>query len=301
MRSLPAFFEPGPRLELMDEQGIDRTLMFPTLASLVEDRFRDDPDAIHVLIHALNEWIHDTWSFDYANGRIITTPVITLPIVERAIAELDWVLERGARTILIRPAPVPGFSGPRSFALPEFDPFWTRVVDAGIPVCMHGSDSGYARQAELWDGAGEFRPFSQSAFRFFWAKAHVPMSDVLGSAVCHGLLTRFPGLKILSVENGSNWLARLLEVLDDVYTHHPQQFVENPIDSVRRSLFLHPFWESDLHGLLDALPTDHILFGSDFPHPEGLADPLSYVDELSAFSDEDVRKIMGANLTSLIG
>jgi predicted TIM-barrel fold metal-dependent hydrolase len=49
------------------------------------------------------------------------------------------------------------------------------------------------------------------------------------------------------------------------------------------------------------LPTDHILFGSDFPHPEGLADPLSYVDELSAFSDEDVRKIMGANLTSLIG
>ena len=32
--STPTFREPAPRLELMDEQGIDRTLMFPTLASL---------------------------------------------------------------------------------------------------------------------------------------------------------------------------------------------------------------------------------------------------------------------------
>ena len=34
---------PAPRIELMDEQGIDRALMFPTLASLVEERMRDDP------------------------------------------------------------------------------------------------------------------------------------------------------------------------------------------------------------------------------------------------------------------
>src|SRR5437868_3122028 len=32
MRSIPAFREPGPRVELMDEQGIDRSLLFPTLA-----------------------------------------------------------------------------------------------------------------------------------------------------------------------------------------------------------------------------------------------------------------------------
>ncbi len=44
MRSVPAFREPGPRLELMDEQGIQRSLMFPTLASLLEERMRDDPD-----------------------------------------------------------------------------------------------------------------------------------------------------------------------------------------------------------------------------------------------------------------
>ena len=87
MRSIPAFREPGPRLELLDELGVQRTLMFPTLASLIEERMRDDPELIHVVIHALNEWIHETWSFNYKD-RIFTTPVITLPIVDKAIAEL---------------------------------------------------------------------------------------------------------------------------------------------------------------------------------------------------------------------
>src|SRR5713101_1109488 len=43
MRAIPASREPGPRVELMDEQGIDQTLLFPTLASLLEERMRDDP------------------------------------------------------------------------------------------------------------------------------------------------------------------------------------------------------------------------------------------------------------------
>ena len=94
MRSIPAFREPAPRLQLMDEQGIDRALMFPTLASLVEERLRDDPEATHAVVHALNQWIYETWQFDY-EGRIFATPVITLPIVERAMEELDWVVRAG--------------------------------------------------------------------------------------------------------------------------------------------------------------------------------------------------------------
>jgi predicted TIM-barrel fold metal-dependent hydrolase len=43
-----------------------------------------------------------------------------------------------------------------------------------------------------------------------------------------------------------------------------------------------------------------VLFGSDYPHPEGLADPVSYVDELAGLSDEKIRKIMGGNLAKLM-
>ncbi len=64
--------------------------------------------------------------------RIFTTPVITLPNVDKAIEELEWVAERGVMAVLVRPAPVPGYKGPRSFALPEFDPFWKRVVERSL-------------------------------------------------------------------------------------------------------------------------------------------------------------------------
>ena len=131
MRSIPAFREPAPRIELMDEQGIDRALMFPTLASLIEERMRDDPAMCHAVIHSLNQWIHETWQFDY-EGRIFATPVITLPDRRQGLEELEWVVERGAKAVLIRPAPAWGYQGPRSPGLPEFDPVWEKVVE---PTC----------------------------------------------------------------------------------------------------------------------------------------------------------------------
>src|SRR5580765_1194154 len=59
MRSIDAYFAPGPRLELMDELGIDRAIMWPTLASLLEERLSDDPRATHAVIHAFNQWMHE--------------------------------------------------------------------------------------------------------------------------------------------------------------------------------------------------------------------------------------------------
>ncbi|MCY3961582.1 MAG: amidohydrolase, partial [bacterium] len=55
--ALPGFFSPEPRLELMDELGLDYAMMYPTLASLVEERFRDAPDECHLVLHALNQWM----------------------------------------------------------------------------------------------------------------------------------------------------------------------------------------------------------------------------------------------------
>src|SRR5688500_17741471 len=103
IKCLPAFRRPEPRIELMDQQGVDKTIMFPTLASLLEERLRDDPDLTHVVVHSLNQWIHDEWQFNHED-RIFTTPVVTLAVVEKAIEELEWCVERGAKTILVRPA-----------------------------------------------------------------------------------------------------------------------------------------------------------------------------------------------------
>ena len=301
MRSIPAFREPAPRLELMDELGIQRSLMFPTLASLLEERMRDDTELIHVVVHSLNQWIDDVWSFNYKD-RIFATPVISLPIVDKAIEELNWVYERGARAVLVRPAPVPGFRGPRSFALPEFDPFWKRASDLGVLIAMHSSDSGYARYQQEWEGSKtEMLPFVTNVFRMMgqWR----PVSDAVASWVCHGGLFRHPELKVAVIENGSAWLVPLLNELGDAYKKAPEGFLGNPVDEVKNRIHISPFWEEDLGELSSIVGVERVLFGSDYPHPEGLAEPARYIDvlnERTKLTDEEKAKIMGGNLARLM-
>jgi predicted TIM-barrel fold metal-dependent hydrolase len=304
IRSLPAFREPEPRLKLMDELGIDRALMWPTLASLLEERLRDDPPATHAVVHALNQWMHEHWTFNYED-RIFPTPVITLPIVERAIEELEWVLERGAKIILVRPAPAWGFMGPRSPALPEFDPFWKRVEEAGLLVGMHASDSGYQRYANEWEGIrdGEMLPFKGRLSGFAAITGHQgrPIIDTVASLIGHGLCSRFPKLKFTPVENGSNWVRPLMADMEHAWEHDPKAFDENPVEVFKRNIWVHPFHEEDPRGLIEMLGADRVLFGSDYPHPEGMADPISFVDELEGLPHDTVAKVMGGNLSKLMG
>lgn len=298
IKSPPAFREPASRLQLMDEQGLDRTLMFPTLASVLEERMKHDPEMMHAAIHSLNEWMYETWQFNYAD-RIFTTPVITLPIVDKAIEELQWVVERGAKVVLIRPAPVPGFRGPRSFAQPEFDPFWEKVVEADILVALHSSDSGYERFTNEWIGSTtEMLPFEPNAFRML--SSWRPIEDAVASLICHGALARFPQLKIAVVENGASWVEPLLKSMKDLYKKMPQDFPENPVEAMRRSIHISPFWEEDYGRLAELLGPDRVLFGSDFPHPEGLGDPVKFVEELGHLDAELLGKVMGGNLARLM-
>ncbi len=118
--------------------------------------------------------------------------------------------------------------------------------------------------------------------------------------VCHGAFSRFPDLKVAVVENGSSWVAPLLESLSDVYKKHPQGFSEHPVDTIKRNLYISPFWEEDLGALAELVGEDHVLFGSDYPHPEGLADPASYTKQLEGLPEEWIRKIMGENLARLM-
>jgi predicted TIM-barrel fold metal-dependent hydrolase len=299
MKCIPAFREPGPRVELMDELGVDQSLMFPTLASLLEERMRDDPKLIHAVIHSLNEWLYEQWTFNYED-RIFTTPVISLPILDKALEELEWVLERGAKTVLVRPAPVPGFSGSRSFGFEEFDPFWQACVDADLLVSMHASDSGYARYQSDWTGPQEMLPFKLDPFRLMMHGKRA-IEDTMAALTCQGVFTRFPDLRIASIENGGDWVVPFLHHLADVHRKMPQAFPEDPVEAFKRNVWISPFHEDDLGALIDVMGVDHILFGSDYPHPEGLADPCSYLDHLPDDLPEGaLEKIMGANLGKIM-
>jgi predicted TIM-barrel fold metal-dependent hydrolase len=297
----PAFREPAPRLAVLDELGVHRALMFPTLANLLEYSLDGDPDLTHVAIHAVNEWLHDVWTYDYQD-RIFAVPVITLPIVEEAIKELEWVLERGTKAILVRPAPATGLRGSRSIGLPEFDPFWARVQEAGIPVCMHASFPPLSSYYETWEPGRSDSAFKPTPLKNLLLQ-HREIEDALAALLCQNTLSRFPDLKIFSVENGASWVGHLLEQLDLTYRKMPQEFDEDPVHVFRRNVYVSPFWEDDIASLVELVGPNHVLFGSDYPHPEGLAEPLEYLDYLdkSNIDDADQRRIMSENGNRLLG
>jgi predicted TIM-barrel fold metal-dependent hydrolase len=80
----------------------------------------------------------------------------------------------------------------------------------------------------------------------------------------------------------------------------PQDFPEEPIAAMRRCIHISPFWEEDYGHLAELLGEDRVLFGSDFPHPEGLGDPIAYVGDLDHHGEALVRKFMGDNLARLM-
>lgn len=295
----PAYRHSADRLALMDEQGLHAALLHPTLASAMEHRMKHDAELLHAVVHAFNEWLEEEWGFHHAE-RIFAVPMMSLMDVERACAELEWCLARGAKAVGLRPAPVPGYKASRSPGAPEFDPWWARVAEAGVAVVVHSSDSGYEEYAAHWDGEEEYHPFQPSPLRHI-LMADRPIFDTMAALVCHGVFARHPGVRVLSVENGSGWVRPLLEKLERTARLMPWGFREPPRETFRRHVWVAPFYEEDIPGLARDVGVEHVLFGSDFPHPEGLAWPLSFLDELEGFGPEDTRRIMSGNLAGLLG
>nr|MDT0665856.1 amidohydrolase family protein [Micromonospora sp. DSM 115978] len=56
-----------------------------------------------------------------------------------------------------------------------------------------------------------------------------------------------------------------------------------------------------LDGLVDLMGADRVCFGSDYPHPEGLAEPLSFAQQLKHLPAADVERIMSTNMFELLG
>jgi predicted TIM-barrel fold metal-dependent hydrolase len=290
------------RVVKMDEQGLDAALLFPTFGCGVEQALVHDVPATMASLAAFNRWLEDDWGFSY-KGRIIAAPMISLADPDAAVVEVDRVLGRGARLVHVRPAPVPS-GGPKGRSLGDkaHDPVWARLAEAGVPAAFHLGDSGYnATLGASWGGAEEFAPFREPDILGHVIIGDRAIHDTMASLIVDGVFARHPGLKVMSIENGSDWVFPLLKALKKQANQTPWVFADAPLDTVKQHIWVTPYYEEDIRRLADTIGVGHVLFGSDWPHGEGLADPVTFTQELVDFTPGEVHRIMRENCAELLG
>ncbi len=293
----PAYRDRDARLSLMDGQGIERAFFFPTLGVGMEEALKGDLPAQQAAFRAFNRWLEDDWGFSYRE-RIFAAPYITLSSVENAVAELEWAIERDARVVCMVAGPIWTATGNKSPADPAFDPFWARVNEAGLTVAYHGGDYGYGKYMEDWGESGALESFKNTPLKGIMLGNRAPF-DTMAALICHRLFERFPGVRVCSVEQGSNWVPWLFQSFRRSWGQAPSAYAEDPIETFRRHIWVSPFHEDDVLELRELLGADRLLMGSDYPHAEGLADPTEYVNELKGFEDDEIRLVMRENAIGL--
>jgi predicted TIM-barrel fold metal-dependent hydrolase len=191
----------------------------------------------------------------------------------------------------------PGFS--RSPGDRAHDGVWGRLADAGITVAFHSGDAGYNRYAEDYGCGGEMEAFRNQPLRGLLT-GHRPIHDTIGALVCDGVFTRFPRLRVATIEAGSDWVDDLYRYFKKVFAQRPSGFSADPVQQLHEHVWISPYYEDDLPNLRTIHGADRMLFGSDYPHAEGLADPCAFVHDLPGFDDAEIRKIMRDNGLALV-
>jgi predicted TIM-barrel fold metal-dependent hydrolase len=300
----PGYRERDARLALLDEQGMEGALLFPTLGVGMQEALKHDLPALQAAFSAFNRWLDDDWGFDRGDGRLYAAPMVTLAEPDLAVAEVERVLGAGARILVMIPGPVPDGEGFVSPGHPKFDPVWARINEAGIPLAIHAGLSGVSQYGKLWGtgaerGGGGFEGFKHASFPLV-AFQDRGISDTFAALICHGVLERFPNLRLASIENGAMWVPDLLRNLKDARGKMPFSFQEHPVEQFTRRVWVAPYYEDDMAMLKDVVGIERLLFGSDFPHTEGLPEPTHFVKDIPTFTDDETRAIMRDNVLELL-
>jgi predicted TIM-barrel fold metal-dependent hydrolase len=308
---LPEFVDRDRRLEFMDQQGIEGTLIFPGAALeghwLVEE---DDTAQLYANLRAVNRLSAERWGWCYRN-RIFAGALMSLQDLDLALEELDRLMVDGCKLVNLIPGPVQG----RSPADPCFDPFWARINESRMLVSLHTAPASHTAYRKMLDGFWE--PMSPpsidrglcdttSAFMGFQMFNERPIMDTVAALILHNLFGRFPDVRVISVENGAFWVTYAVKLMNKNYAINQNGYwlggkPERPSSVFRKHISVTPFHEDDVRQLVGVVGADAVTFGSDYPHAEGLASPVrEFLEDLNITEPESVEKVMRTNLKSLL-
>jgi predicted TIM-barrel fold metal-dependent hydrolase len=294
--------DPAQRLALMDSQGLEAAILFPGDAAIwVEPEMHDDLEGMYANSVAWNRWCYETWTWRYQE-RIFIPPLLSLADPDLAVAELERILPQNPAVVYVRPGDAHG----RSPADPIFDPFWARLNEAKVNVAMHLGGTEYHEDGARWSEDTDITFFNMNALMWTMYWGDRPAMETVWAYTLQGLFERFPNIRIVLSEMGSVWVPYTVRKMDHAFMLGKRgtyaKLTRRPSETFKEHFLIAPYPEESVSRVAEVVGTTPIVFGSDFPHGEGLAFPDQYAAaQLTKFSAPEVKAIMHDNLATFLG
>jgi predicted TIM-barrel fold metal-dependent hydrolase len=300
----PDMYERDARMAKLDQFGVDATLLFIGEFVATFGYYPQNKTGVEVL-NAYNRYMLDNWGFAYKN-RLFSTGLLSLWDLEASIAEAQWLIKHGAKVICMPMGPVDN----KSPAHPYFDPLWQILNEAKVTIAFHVSEANFMHPVIYAWGEKplQSRRIGQTAWQWMFCYSELPVQMTLANIIYHNFFERFPNLRIVSVENGANWLPAFLSKMDKMRGMAKNgywpcgQLKERPSAIFKRYCAAVAYPEDDVKGMVERLgATAGILMGSDYPHAEGVIEPRAFYNEaLSELPEVQARQIMYDNAKALM-
>jgi predicted TIM-barrel fold metal-dependent hydrolase len=294
----------------MAREGVDAQVVFPSVA--LDCGGATAPLAYsQVFARAYNDYVFEV--FEPERQRFKPAAMLCVDDIDEALRESRRSIDRGFATIFL-PCVVPW----QPYWLEVYEPLWSLVEEAGIPLTFHVFGGNLAFGGEYADVADLSDKRLESAKKYGTHRRYVgpeqletvvgmaagmnPILELTGS----GALERHPGLRFVVTEGECGWLPWTLQAMDQMQERRHLNRKKLPMrasDYFRRQGYITITDDEVALRALEARDARRLLWGNDYPHDEGTW-PSSQPQLESIrthLSPEDSIRVLAANAAELYG
>jgi predicted TIM-barrel fold metal-dependent hydrolase len=293
-------FDVAARIATLDACGTDAAVVFPNLGLHWENYLRDDVPALCANLQAYNRFAVDVAR--EAAGRLLPAAHLSLRDPAWFEDEVARCARGGLRLAMVGANAVDG----RALAHPGFDRAWAALQHHHMALCFHVSNIQLPLDPAWYQLDPE--PINKVMETVF---LYLAPAVAITHLIVHGKLEQFPGLRIGVVEQSAGWVPGYLLQLDGACAFYTLQngrpvspLPLRPSEYFRRQVRVNAFPLEGAANLMDAAGDEIFMWGSDYPHAEGMARPsFAEYERLQprALRTDERERLSGANASFWLG
>lgn len=315
-RLLTGAWDHEARLEVMDADGIAGEVLFPDgITEMNAPPFGAGigltPKGCDRELQWAGARSHNRWLAEFCRlapeRRHGVAIVPATWDVDEALKEVRWARANGLGSIML---PVT-WGDHRPYHHPCYRPLWAACQDLGIVVHFHSGPADNEQYFGAWPPDPNEPPL-RGAMGIYVSEVAWFVARPLTFLIWGGVFEDFPKLRVVITEGTAIWVPSYLELLDQRASSHPgnaklgdykSHLKLKPSEYFARNIRIGasiPRREAELR---HAIGVRNLMWGSDFPHPEGTWPETAARLEASfkGLPDPEIAAILGGNAAELYG